>query len=91
MAADGTESACGLRPYCRFSCGASGKPRLWADMTSGAVADALQDAHVPDRTSACSSTVFPNEPSLLRLVSAVLLEFSEEWETGRIYLPRESC
>jgi len=30
--------------------------------------------------------LFPNEDSLLRLVSAVLSEISEEWETGRIYL-----
>jgi transposase-like protein len=36
------------------------------------------------------ATLFPNEASLLRLVSAVLAEFSEEWETGRTYLPRET-
>ncbi len=34
------------------------------------------------------ATLFPNEASLLRLVSAVPIEYSEEWETGRIYLPR---
>jgi transposase-like protein len=34
------------------------------------------------------ATLFPNEASLLRLVSAVLAERSEEWETGKIYLPR---
>jgi len=34
------------------------------------------------------ATLFPNPASLLRLVSAVLMEYSEEWETGRIYLPR---
>ena len=32
------------------------------------------------------ATLFPNEASLLRLVSAVLMEISEEWETGKIYL-----
>ena len=32
------------------------------------------------------ATLFPNEASLLRLASAVLVEVSEEWETGRIYL-----
>lgn len=32
------------------------------------------------------ATLFPNEPSLLRLASAVLMEISEEWETGRVYL-----
>jgi transposase-like protein len=32
------------------------------------------------------ATLFPNEDSLLRLVSAVLIEISEEWETGKAYL-----
>jgi len=32
------------------------------------------------------ATIFPNEASLLRLVSAVLMETSEEWETGKIYI-----
>jgi transposase-like protein len=31
------------------------------------------------------ATLFPNEASLLRLVSAVLIEISDDWETGRIY------
>jgi putative transposase len=31
------------------------------------------------------ATIFPNEASCLRLVSAVLMEISETWETGRIY------
>ena len=31
--------------------------------------------------------LFPNAESLLRLASAVLMEISEEWETGRRYLP----
>ena len=33
--------------------------------------------------------LFPNEASLLRLVSAMLQEISEEWETGRRYLPKD--
>ena len=32
------------------------------------------------------ATLFPNEKSLLRLVSAILMEISEEWETGRAYI-----
>jgi putative transposase len=32
------------------------------------------------------ASLFPNEASLLRLVTAVISEISEEWETGRIYL-----
>jgi len=33
--------------------------------------------------------LFPNAESLLRLASAVLMEISEEWETGRRYLPKD--
>ncbi len=31
-------------------------------------------------------SIFPNEASCLRLVSAILMEISEEWETGKTYL-----
>ena len=31
-------------------------------------------------------SVFPNQPSQLRLVSAICMEISDEWETGTIYL-----
>lgn len=34
--------------------------------------------------------LFPNEASLLRLASAVLIEISEEWETGKVYLSQET-
>ncbi len=36
------------------------------------------------------ATLFPNEESLLRLVSAVLAEISEDWETGKVYLSMEN-
>jgi transposase-like protein len=36
------------------------------------------------------ATLFPNEAALLRLVSAVLMEISEEWETEKIYLRMEN-
>ena len=32
------------------------------------------------------ATLFPNETSLLRLVSAILSEISDDWETGKTYL-----
>jgi putative transposase len=35
--------------------------------------------------------LFPNEASLLRLASAVLMEISEEWEAGRRYLPSDEA
>ena len=34
--------------------------------------------------------IFPNPKSCLRLISAVLMEISEDWETGRIYLNMDS-
>jgi len=36
------------------------------------------------------ATLFPNEAALLRLVSAVLMEISEDWETEQIYLNMEN-
>jgi transposase-like protein len=30
--------------------------------------------------------LFPNTSSILRLVTAILMEISEEWETGKAYL-----
>jgi transposase-like protein len=31
-------------------------------------------------------SIFPNEQAALRLISAILMEISDEWETGRNYL-----
>jgi transposase-like protein len=36
------------------------------------------------------ATLFPNAASLLRLVTAVLMELSEEWETGKRYVTFET-
>ena len=36
------------------------------------------------------ATLFPNTDSLLRLVCAVAIEVSEDWETGRIYLSMDA-
>jgi transposase-like protein len=36
------------------------------------------------------ATLFPNEHSALRLVTAVLVEISEEWETNKTYLNMET-
>ncbi len=36
-------------------------------------------------------SIFPNEASCLRLVSAILMEISEEWETGKTYLTFEAA
>ena len=35
------------------------------------------------------ASLFPNEASLLRLLSAILMETSEEWETIKKYLNPE--
>lgn len=31
-------------------------------------------------------SIFPNEASCMRLISAILMEVSDEWEGGKIYL-----
>jgi putative transposase len=31
-------------------------------------------------------SIFPNEASCLRLISAILMEYDEEWQTGRVYM-----
>ena len=36
------------------------------------------------------ATLFPNEDALLRLVTAILIEVSEEWETGKRYITFET-
>lgn len=36
------------------------------------------------------ASLLPNEASLLRLVTALLAERSEEWETGKVYLNMEN-
>jgi transposase-like protein len=36
------------------------------------------------------ATLFPNEAALLRLVTAILMEVSEEWETGKRYVTFET-
>jgi transposase-like protein len=36
------------------------------------------------------ATLFPNEASLLRLATAVLIETDEEWQTEKRYLPKKS-
>ena len=35
-------------------------------------------------------SIFPNEAACLRLISAVLMEIDEEWQTDRIYLTLET-
>lgn len=32
------------------------------------------------------AVLFPNEAACLRLVTAIVMEISDDWETGRIYL-----
>ncbi len=35
------------------------------------------------------ATLFPNTESCLRLVTAVAMEISDEWQAGKIYLTME--
>jgi transposase-like protein len=34
--------------------------------------------------------LFPNEASIPRLVSAILMDICEEWDSGKTYLPQIS-
>ena len=45
---------------------------------------------LPEKQRTRVATLFPNEAALLRLVSAILMEISEEWECGRKYLTLEA-
>lgn len=47
----------------------------------------VERLHREVRRRARVVSIFPNQASCLRLVSAVLSEISEEWLTGRSYLP----
>lgn len=57
--------------------------RLRRKLRSTNLVERLQK-EIKRRTAVC--TLFPNEGSLLRLVSAILMEQSEEWETGSVYM-----
>jgi transposase-like protein len=46
----------------------------------------LERLHREVRRRARVVSIFPNPPSCLRLVSAILAEMSEEWLTGRTYI-----
>lgn len=48
----------------------------------------LERVHKEIKRRTRVATLFPNEASLLRLVSAVLAETSQEWECGKVYLPQ---
>ena len=52
--------------------------------------NSLENLNKQIRRRTSVAGLFPNERSLLRLVSAVLAETSEEWETGRVYLAMET-
>jgi putative transposase len=55
--------------------------RRWLRTTNG-----VERLHREVRRRARVVSIFPNPPSCLRLVSAILSEISEEWLTGRMYL-----
>ncbi len=52
--------------------------------------DVAERIHRETRRRTRVAGLFPNEDSLLRLVSAVLIEFDEEWATGKRYLTMET-
>jgi transposase-like protein len=50
----------------------------------------LERLHGEIKRRTAVATLFPNEESLLRLVTAMVAEISDEWEIGRIYLVMEN-
>jgi len=52
--------------------------------------NALERLHKEIKRRTRVATLFPNEASLLRLVSAVLSEIDDDWNTGRKYLNMET-
>jgi transposase-like protein len=49
----------------------------------------LERVNTEIKRRTCVAALFPNEESILRLVSALLMEISEEWEAGRVYIANE--
>lgn len=47
---------------------------------------ALEGANKEIKRRTRVATLFPNDASRLCLVTAVAMEISEEWQTGRMYL-----
>jgi len=64
------------------------EPKLRRKLRSTNLIERL-NKEIKRRTRVCS--LFPNEASLLRLVSAILMEQSEEWESGKRYINLEDC
>ena len=50
----------------------------------------LERVHKEIKRRTRVATLFPNEASLLRLVSAVLAEIDDDWSTARKYLNMEA-
>jgi transposase-like protein len=57
--------------------------------TRSATTNPLERVNMELKRRTRVASVFPNETSLLRLVSALLAETSDEWETGKVYLNME--
>lgn len=64
------------------------QPRaFWKKLRTSNIIENLHK-QVNRRTKVCG--LFPNSNSALRLISAVLMDISEDWETGRRYLKEEN-
>jgi transposase-like protein len=50
----------------------------------------LENIHKQIKRRTRVATLFPNDASVLRLVSAILCEIDQDWETGRRYLNMEA-
>ena len=48
--------------------------------------DSAEEANKEVKRRTRVACLFPNTESLLRLAASVVMEISEDWESGRIYL-----
>ena len=54
------------------------------------ISNALERVNQERKRRTRVARVFPNEKSLLRLITALLCETSDDWETGKLYLNLEN-
>ncbi len=60
------------------------------EIVTAHTATALERVNMELKCRTRIAGLFPNEASLLRLVSTLLAETSDEWETGKAYLNLQS-
>ena len=63
---------------------------LWLSLRKERTTNGLERLNREIRRRTRVASLFPNEASCLRLVTAVVMEISEDWQTGKRYIKWES-